>query len=179
VRQLIAWVLFIPTLLWNLLLGRVLHVRHWWDRIDDHVFMGALPLSWDVPRMKQEGIGAVVNTCSEYAGPQKAYAEADIVQLRLPTVDFTPPSLADVERGVAFMEEQIADGRDVYVHCKAGRARSATIVLCWLIAAKGVTPEEGQKWILEKRPHAHRHLVQRQVVQEFWKKHGGGEGVTG
>ena len=173
-RRLIALALFVPTLLWNLLLARVLRVRHWWDRIDDHVLMGALPFSWDVPKMKQEGVGAVVNTCSEYAGPQQAYDEADIVQLRLPTVDFTAPSLADVERGVAFMDEQIVQGRDVYVHCKAGRARSATIVLCWLIAAKGITPEEGQKWILEKRPHAHRHLVERQVVQDFWKKHGGG-----
>ncbi len=119
-RRLIALALFVPTLLWNLLLARVLRVRHWWDRIDDHVLMGALPFSWDVPKMKQEGVGAVVNTCSEYAGPQQAYDEADIVQLRLPTVDFTAPSLADVERGVAFMDEQIVQGRDVYVHCKAG-----------------------------------------------------------
>jgi atypical dual specificity phosphatase len=171
-RRLIALALFVPTLIWNVLLGRVLRVRHWWDRIDDHVVIGALPFARDVPKLKQEGIGAVVNTCSEYAGPVEAYRQADIVQLRLPTVDFTPPSLADVERGVDFMQQQIADGRDVYVHCKAGRARSATVVLCWLIAAKGVTPEEGQKWILEKRPHAHRHLVQRQVVQDFWNKHG-------
>ncbi len=126
--------------------------------------------------MKREGIGAVVNTCAEYAGPQQAYQQAGIVQLRLPTIDFTPPTLADVERGVAFMQEQIAQGRDVYVHCKAGRARSATIVLCWLIAAKGMTPEQGQQWILEKRPHAHRHLVRRQVVQDFWKKHGDAPG---
>ncbi len=28
-RRLIALALFVPTLIWNVLLGRVLHVRHW------------------------------------------------------------------------------------------------------------------------------------------------------
>ncbi len=34
VRRWLARLLFVPTLCWNLLLGRVLHVRHWWDPID-------------------------------------------------------------------------------------------------------------------------------------------------
>lgn len=73
-----ARLLFWPTLLWNMLLGRVLRVRHWWDRVDDHVILGALPLSRDVPRLAAEGVRAVVNTCEEYAGPVDAYARAGI-----------------------------------------------------------------------------------------------------
>ena len=55
-RRLIALALYVPTLLWNILLGRVLKVRRWWDRIDDHVIMGALPFARDVPQMKAEGV---------------------------------------------------------------------------------------------------------------------------
>jgi atypical dual specificity phosphatase len=170
VRRLIARALFIPTLAWNFLLGRILHLRRWWDEIDTHVYMGAFPFSFDVPRMKEAGIGAVVNTCEEYAGPVQAYQEAGIEQLRVPTVDFTPPSLESVELGVSFMQQQIAQGQGVYVHCKAGRARSGTVVICYLIA-QGMTPDEAQRRILERRPHANPRLAQRSVVQEFWKKH--------
>ena len=170
-RRLIARSLFYPTLLWNMLLGRVLRVRNWWDQVDEHVFIGALPLARDVPAMKEAGIRAVVNTCEEYPGPVAEYEAAGIEQLRVPTVDFTPPSLDSVKRGVEFIEENVQQGKSVYIHCKAGRARSATIVLCWLISSKGMTPEEGQKVLLEKRSHVHKHLTERNVVREFYSQH--------
>jgi atypical dual specificity phosphatase len=170
-RRIAARVLFIPTLAWNTLLGRVLHVRDWWDEIDESVVMGALPWPRDVPALHALGVGAVVNTCEEYAGPQAAYRRYGILQLRIPTVDFTPPSLPDVQRAVAFMQEQVAQGRRVYVHCKAGRARSGTVVLCWLIAARGMTPEAAQQLILQRRPHANPRLAQRAVVRAFWEWH--------
>jgi atypical dual specificity phosphatase len=167
-RRLAARLLFAPTLAWNTLLGRVLHVRHWWDAIDDAVIMGALPFARDVPSLHALGVGAVVNTCEEYAGPQAAYRRFGIEQLRIPTVDFTAPSLPDVQRAVAFMQEQVARGKRVYVHCKAGRARSGTVVLCWLIADRKMTPAEAQQRILQCRPHANPRLAQRTVVQQFW-----------
>lgn len=171
-RRAMVRLLFLPTLGWNFLLGRVLRVRHWWDDIDAHVIMGALPFSCDVPALRQAGVGAVVNTCEEYIGPVRAYRRAGIEQLRIPTLDFHPPSLADLETSVAFMQEQIGQGRRVYVHCKAGRARSGTVVMCYLIGAQQMTPEAAQQLILSRRPHAHRHLAQRQVVQQFWLRHG-------
>lgn len=172
-RRILARLLFVPTLAWNVLLARILRLRHWWDEIDEHILMGALPFASDVPRLQQAGVGAVVNTCDEYAGPLKAYRDAGIEQLRIPTVDFTSPSLAHVEMGVGFMQQQIARGRRVYVHCKAGRARSGTLVLCYLIAVQGMTPEEAQRKILRRRPHANPRLAQRAVVREFWKKRHG------
>jgi len=169
-RRLAARGLFLPTLAWNTLLGRILHLRHWWDEIDEAVIMGALPWPRDVPTLHALGVGAVVNTCEEYAGPQAAYRQYGIEQLRIPTVDFTPPTLPDVERAVAFMQEQVGQGRRVYVHCKAGRARSGTVVLCWLIAARGMTPAAAQQLILQRRPHANPHLAQRAVVRAFWER---------
>ena len=167
----LARLLFVPTLLWNLLLGRVLRVRNWWDRVDEHVILGALPFAADVPKLAAEGVRAVVNTCEEYAGPVVAYEAAGIEQLRVPTTDFHPPRLADIEQAVAFMQRHIARGETVYVHCKAGRARSATVVLCWLVATKGMTVEAAQRLLLAKRPHVKRDLDRRPVVMEFAAKH--------
>ncbi|MBM4088679.1 MAG: phosphatase [Planctomycetes bacterium] len=170
-RRIMARLLFGPTLAWNYLLARVLRVRHWWDEVDEGVIQGALPFPWDVPALHGLGVGAVVNTCAEYAGPARAYARFGIVQLRIPTVDFTAPALADVEKAVAFVREQRGLGRSVYVHCKAGRARSGTVVLCYLIAAKGLSPQQAQQLILRRRPHAHPRLDQRDVVRQFWSRH--------
>jgi atypical dual specificity phosphatase len=167
-----AQTVFYPTLMWNMLLGRWIGVRQWWNRVNSGIILGALPMRRDVASMHKDGVRAVVNTCEEYAGPVAEYEQHGIEQFRMPTIDFTHPSLEDVEAAVAFMKDKIDGGETVYVHCKAGRARSATVVLCYLIAHEGMTPAEGQKLMLEKRPHINPRLTQRPVVQEFNEKHG-------
>ena len=167
----VARTIFYPTLCWNMLLGRWLKVRNWWDEVDPNVIVGAFPFARDVSKMAEAGVGAVVNTCEEYAGPVEQYEKYDIRQLRIPTVDFTHPSFDDVQKAVNFMVEQIKDGRKVYVHCKAGRARSATVVLCWLIQTQGLNAEEGQDLLLRCRPHVNPRLTERPVVQQFENKY--------
>ncbi|MCW8131016.1 MAG: dual specificity protein phosphatase family protein [Planctomycetota bacterium] len=171
-RWLIARVLFYPTLAWNLLLKSANPRRRWWDRVDEHVLIGALPFEGDVDALHAEGVRAVVNTCEEYAGPGKAYARLGIAQLRIPTVDFTPPALEDIERAVSFMKERAARGESVLVHCKAGRGRSATVVVCWLIERAGLTPGAAMDLLAEKRPHVMRAVARREVVRAFAEKRG-------
>ena len=168
----IARLIFYPTLAWNLLWTRVFGVWKWWSRVDDHVVLGALPFPSLVQELHQQGVRAIVNTCEEYAGPVREYEQFGMSQLRVPTVDFTPPTLESVDQAVNFMAERIEQGETVYVHCKAGRGRSATIVLCWLIQTKGLSPHEAQIYIQTKRPQIVKRLYQRQVVQEFAQRHG-------
>jgi len=166
-RWLIAHLLFYPSLAWNVLLGRVLGVRHWWDPIDDHVILGARPFPRDVARLAKLGVTAVVNTCAGFAGPVQQYEQSGIEQLWIPTIDFTPPSLESICQGVRFIQEQSAEGGKAYLHCKAGRGRSATVALCWLMAAREMTIEQAQQRLLECRPHVLRGLPQRAAVQQF------------
>ena len=166
-RRIVARLLFWPTLGWNVLWGRVLRIRPWWSRVDDRVILGALPFPSDVVRLQAEGVTAVVNICGEHPGPVKAYQQAGIVQLRLYTPDFSAPSLEDMKRGVAFIQRHVSEGHSVYVHCKAGRGRSATLVLCWLVATKGISPEEAYALLAQKRPHVVRCFALRPVIWEF------------
>lgn len=166
-RRLYARAVFYPTLAWNYALARILHLRRWWDRIDPHVIVGAFPFPGDVAAMRDAGVRAVVNTCEEYAGPVAEYQKHGIEQLRIPTTDFTHPRLDDVSRAVEFVQQHVQSGDTVYIHCKAGRARSATVALCWLMKYRGLTMEEGQARLLESRPHVNRRLTERPVVQEF------------
>ena len=175
-RRVFAYVMFVPSLGWNLLLNRLLSRWHWWDRVEPHLLVGALPFARIVPALADEGVCAVVNTCEEYAGPTAAYAVAGINQLRLPTVDFTPPSLASVQRGVDYIQQHVGAGKTVYVHCKAGRGRSATVALCWLVAHRGMTPVEAQALLQQKRPQVLKTVHQRQVVRDFCQTLPGGRG---
>ena len=166
-RRLYARSAFYPTLGWNMFLSRVMNVRRWWDRIDPHVIVGAYPFARDVPGLAEEGVKAVVNTCEEYAGPTIEYDKHGIEQLHIPTTDFTHPRLEDVKCAVEFVQKHVEQEQSVYIHCKAGRARSATVALCWLMKYRGLSMEEGQKVLLECRTHVNPRLAQRPVVQQF------------
>ncbi len=148
-------------------MARVVRLRRWWDPIDPHVVLGAMPMRRDVPILAGLGVRGVINMCREYRGPIAAYEKHGIEQLWLPTIDFNPPSLEDVHRGVEFLDRLTSQNKTVYVHCKAGRARSATIVLCWLVHTKKMTPEQAQFHLLQCRPHVHASLLARPVVQEY------------
>lgn len=161
--------LFLPTFAWNYCLARVFHRRRWWDAVTEEVILGALPLRRDVPKLARLGVSGVINMCREYRGPLREYERFGIEQLWLPTVDFNPPSLADIQRGVDFLDRKTAAGEKVYVHCKAGRARSATIVLCWLVHSRGMSPETAQAHLLKVRPHVNPRLLERSVIRTFLK----------
>ena len=165
-----ARLVFYPTLFWNMLLGRWLKVRNWWDQVDEHIVLGAFPFARDVPKKASEGIRAVDNTCEEYAGPVEAYQKHGIEQMRMPTVDFTHPSFEDVCRAVQFIDRHVEAGNSVYIHCKAGRARSATVAICWLMKAKQINAEKAQAWLTSKRPHINQQLPSRPVVQQFQRE---------
>lgn len=169
-RWLYARTIFYPTLWWNMLLGRWLNVRNWWDEVDDDIVLGAFPFASDVAGLADIGVKGVVNTCEEYAGPVADYQQHGIEQFRMPTVDFTHPSLDDVCRAVEFIESHVDQGNRVYIHCKAGRARSATVAICYLMKRRGITKEEGQKVLNQARPHINQFLCSRPVVIEFERR---------
>lgn len=163
-------VLFLPMALYQLA-SRRMPSRRWWDPVDEHVLIGALPLSWDVPFLAKQGVKGVINLCDEYTGPQKAYDAHGIEQIYLPTVDFCAPSLTHVETAVDFIQRHQANQGRVFVHCKAGRGRSATVVICYLIQQHNLSPQDAQQTLKERRPRVISGLHKRKVVQQFAAKH--------
>ena len=87
----------------------------------------------------------LIGTCiSEFYGNMQHYilflftgqewAEWGVTQLQLATIDFNnAPSQAMLQRGVGFIEKMNRNDNSVYVHCKAGRGRSTTLVACYLM----------------------------------------------
>ena len=150
-----------------MLQARWLGRRNWWDSISPEIILGALPFARDVSAMAAAGVRAVVNTCEEYAGPVSEYQKHGIEQFRMPTTDFTHPKFEAVCAAVEFIERQVAENKTVYIHCKAGRARSATVAACYLIKSRQITADAAQLILSEKRPHVNPRLAARPVVQQF------------
>ena len=162
----LARALFIPSLLGEAATALVTS-RRWWDRIDDVVILGALPTTWHVAQLHDLGVRRVINLCNEYAGPRAAYARHGIEQLRLPTPDFSPPTLDSVRQALALIEQAEAAQESVYLHCKAGRGRSATVAVCRLMQTNSISAEEAEARLRAIRPHVDRRLHRRPVVAAF------------
>jgi len=123
------------------------------EPIDEGVWFGGMPITWmgHLSKMQELGIKAVVNLCDEASGPTKEYAKLNIEQLRLPTIDHTEPTLEDMKKAVAFIEQKRNSRCGVYVHCRGGHGRSAAIVMAWLIWKHQMSPEQAQAYINAKR----------------------------
>jgi|CXWL01.1.fsa_nt_gi atypical dual specificity phosphatase len=135
-----------------------------WDWIDPHVLVGMMPRPKDLTALKALGVGSVVNMCEEFAGDVDELAKLGLTQLHLPTLDYHCPSEEHLRLGVAFIGERIALGEKVYLHCKAGRGRSATMAVCYLMVARGLTAKQAYAALKAGRPHVDRGIVKRDAV---------------
>ncbi|XP_048163083.1 phosphatidylglycerophosphatase and protein-tyrosine phosphatase 1 isoform X2 [Corvus hawaiiensis] len=143
-----ARLLFYPSLLYTVARARLPGFRRpWFHRIDEVVLLGALPLRGRI-RREWEAMG--------------------VEQLRLSTVDLTGvPTLENLHKGVEFILRHRACGNSVYVHCKAGRSRSATMVAAYLIQLHQWSPRQAIEAIAKIRPHILVRHKQVQVLEKF------------
>ncbi|XP_048339877.1 phosphatidylglycerophosphatase and protein-tyrosine phosphatase 1 isoform X2 [Sphaerodactylus townsendi] len=146
----LARLLFYPTLLYTLVREQLPGSRRpWFSRIDRAVVLGALPLRG---RCRQE------------------WKAMGVECLRLSTVDLIGvPSLENLQKGVQFVLKHRECGNSVYVHCKAGRSRSATMVAAYLIQLHQWTPQEAIDTIAKIRPHIIIHQKQVQLLENFYR----------
>jgi len=174
--NMLARVSFLPTLAFNVAMEKF-GSRPWWNRIDQRVVLGALPFRGQNAQkiVDDEKVSGVVSMNEDYElkafsnlGPE--WASLGVKFLQLPTTDmFTSPKQSQLQEGVKFIR-QITEsnaGRSVYIHCKAGRTRSATLVGCYLMEEYGHTPEKAVEFMQEKRPHIWLGSKQWQALRDY------------
>lgn len=165
-----ARILFYPTLLYNVFRNKIQSEFRWWDQIDQFLLLGAVPFPSDVPRLKQLGVGGVITLNEPYETlvPSSLYHAHGIDHLVIPTRDYLfAPSFVDINRAVDFIHRNACSGLTTYVHCKAGRGRSTTVVLCYLVEYKHMTPAAALEFVRSRRPRVLLAPSQWKAVQEF------------
>ncbi|KAH9328465.1 hypothetical protein KI387_000573 [Taxus chinensis] len=176
-----ARVLFYPTLLYNVVRNKLQPEFRWWDQIVQFLILGAVPFRKDVHRLKDLGVEAVVTLNEPYETlvPSSMYQDEGIKHLEIPTRDYLfAPSFDDIHQAVDFIHEHANMGKTTYVHCKAGRGRSTTIVLCYLVAHKGMIPVEAYAYVRSKRPRVLLAHSQWKAVHEYYQKINGNSSQT-
>jgi protein-tyrosine phosphatase len=140
---------------------------NWWDVIDEHFFLGGVPMFDDLERLYGQGVRAVINLCAERQDNPHRLQQARMEYLWLPVVDAFPPTLEQIRDGVTWMAQQMDAGRTVYVHCAAGVGRSATLLACWYIYTGSMGVPQALRFIKTRRPQVTLTRRQTQRVQEF------------
>ena len=145
---------------------------------DSGLVTGGYPLDdADVARLvERAGVTRVLNLCEdgEYEPGEResvvaAYASRAIVEERLGLVDFGDVLPGALERGVRIVVPWLQEGETVYVHCRAGWQRSATMAAGILAVHHGIEPDDALGRIKRRKPSAQPLHHQLEGLWRWWR----------
>lgn len=139
------------------------------NQIIPGIYLGAMPSrmsffrssNWD--RLRELNIGAILSINDIWEkkprGPSIPYAARDckqygIAYMAITSPDHQPLNVLKMDRCANFIHDQMNAGKKVYVHCRAGRGRSAMAVAAYLIKYRNYTVEQAENLIKARRRSA-------------------------
>lgn len=137
-----------------------------YSKITEDIYVGMQPNQALKAELEALGITASINLRAEF--DDAAHGLAFPGYCYLPTVDFTAPTLAHLQQGVSFIQQNLAAGGKVYIHCAAGVGRAPTMGAAYLIS-QGKTVADSLAWLKRQRPVIDLDKAQITVLYEFAK----------
>ncbi len=139
----------------------------WYSQVDDHIILGAFPLKnkghmRELRNLAKEKKGLAVLSVVErwemeketpFSSPVKPqdWKRNGVQQCIIEAEDHVPLSLKALEKAVRFIHEQVKMDKMVYIHCKAGKARSATALACYYMFKNNFNPQQAIEFVEKKR----------------------------
>lgn len=121
------------------------------DPITPDLFIGTTPAVDDYPRLRDLGVGLVINMRFEHPPfPDPHPVPIHLLWLRTVDSPFFPIPIHKLMRGAAAALDTIRNGDRVYAHCAGGRHRAVAMGAAVLIA-QGRDPFDAMKLIAERR----------------------------
>ncbi len=106
------------------------------------------PNKW--PALQALGVRAVLSLQAERE--DRFIGQPPERMLRLPVVDYTPPTLEQIEEGVAFISAAHEAEMPVFVHCHSGVGRAPLMAAAYLMATGGRSHQEALALLRAARP---------------------------
>lgn len=125
------------------------------DKVDEYVYLGRQPPSKAaMAELQRVGIKACVSVIQpwEFLLPASDYKAQGWDWLNVPAIDYAAPSPADVQKAVNFLESNIEQKLPTYVHCNAGKGRSAVVVAAYLMRKNGWDMDKAAQELRLRRP---------------------------
>jgi protein-tyrosine phosphatase len=161
-------------------------MSEWFERfghaeVADGLVTGSYPTDADdVAVLSREGVTRVFNLCEdgEYEeGAREAVGEAlraaGIAERRLELVDYGGLMPGAIERAATAVAEWLDEGERVYLHCRAGWQRSATVAAAALALRDDVSPDEALALIKRRKPSAEPLPHQLEDLHRWWRLRAG------
>lgn len=154
----------------------------WWSKIEPYnLYLGALPLKnkGHLDDIMDLGVTHILSMVEDFEledgwinQPVKKteWENAGAVVYQIPTVDFLPLSEIEITNGIEYLRQSLEDGHTVYIHCKAGVGRSASIVIAFLMHTQGMSLDEAIALVKEHRPQINLNAGQRRAIQNYFQE---------
>lgn len=152
----------------------------WWSVIDDQILLGAIPLrnKGDLASLKKIGVTHVLSKVEDFEYQngiftrplqKKDWTESNVYLRRSPTVDGCHINVDQLYLDIAWMKCRIDEGKKVYVHCKAGRGRSAATVIMYYMVYHKMTFQQAFNFVKSKRCQVYLSPYQKSELQKLEK----------
>ncbi len=92
-----------------------------------------------------------------------------MAELHLPVDDLTAPTPRQFELALGFLDEQLARGRAVVVHCLVGQGRTGTVLAAYLIRS-GAAPQDAIARLRQVCPGAIGNPEQERALHAFARR---------
>ncbi len=136
------------------------------DQITPQLVVGGFIDRDDWRSLVDQGVSVVVSLQAE-RHDEDAFGDLQPDgYLRLPTLDFSPPTITQLRMGAAFIDEAVRAGKTVLIHCHAGIGRSALQCASYLIYT-GMDIDEAWDLLRTKRPVVYLNERQRASLEDF------------
>lgn len=152
----------------------------WWNKIAPfNIYLGALPLEnkGHLKSILDLGVTHVLSMVEDFEVEdgwfntpvtQQTWKEHGIDVKHIQAVDFLPLNADQLEEGIEYLANALEQGKTVYVHCKAGRGRSASVVIGFLMQYQNLSFTEAFALVKEQRPQIHLNNQQRQAIESYF-----------
>jgi hypothetical protein len=97
----------------------------------------------------------------------KVLKHLNIEQKIIKTSDHMPVQLKDIITGVEFINQNLLKDKNVYVHCKVGRGRSATIIIAYLMKYNCLHYIQAMKHVKSIRTHINLNKEQLKALENY------------
>jgi len=120
-----------------------------YSQITNQIFVGAQPKFIGFAYLRFRGITRIVNLRSEES--KKAPNFLKFKSFQIPVTEFSGPNKQEISQAVSWIHEQLILNKKVYIHCKEGVGRAASIVIATLIKS-GFDVDQAIKIVTLRRP---------------------------
>jgi protein-tyrosine phosphatase len=148
------------SLIYNQIKNKIFKDHPWWSQITPNLYLGALPLEKHKKEILVLGIETVVSIVESFEKQKtviskpistEQWQEHNINNINISFPDFATVTTKKLYQSAQAIKNALDKDQLCYVHCKAGRGRSAAAIVSYLCLYENYTPEQGLNYVTKKR----------------------------